>query len=1123
MKKKRTIARHVVVRCSYRMVLLLTCILTGLSLTAQDINKKLHVNFKNATLQEVSAGLEKLSGYAFSYTAGSAQDYGKNVTLSLNNVTITQVLEQLFQGSPLSYLIKGNMIYLRPNPAYRKPGAKGVMKGRVVDFETSQPLPGATVQLAGTTYGVTTDEKGFYRLENVPAGAYDVVISYVGYKRDVLKHMTVEENKERSYDIKLQVGGSLKEVVIDAGPRKVRAVTHNTEQQLLQEIRGATGVVSGISNEMISKTADRNAAEVVKRISGVTVMDDRFIVVRGMNERYNLTYLNGSIAPATELYSKAFAYDLLPSSIIDRILVYKSPVADLSADYAGAGVKIYTKNAMPVKHLDIGVQIAHRPGSTFTDINSYNGGKYDFLGFDDGSRKLPSFSPDYFNSSQTKTSVTQADMVKGFSPVLSYGSRKSSPDLQFFLNYYDSYRLGGKKQLYNLTSVTYTKETKFYDNYRQLGNTNANSGPIDTTSVQNDADKNIVMNSRQTTEIGKINVMENLALKLNDKHQVSFNNFFVNEGRRLTSINNSRANSPEEIWMKYGLSRDIILSFQQRMLYAGNLLGKHTLGAGGKHEVNWNLSYTFDRQDVPDLRIMHFYHRNTSVEGEDYGFTSPITGFGGMMARLFIRNQENVYNASVDYTWQLHPKFTLKAGTFQLYKLRQVGRRVFWVNRGGLSSGDMFGQPTNDPEMGWLNDWGHNDWNIQSYRQQDLPKLWNTANFRDDNTGLKIYDLTTPVDAYTASEQNNAFYVMADGKTWGDKLTLNAGVRVEYDRQHLSGAIQYSGVIASIPVDKRKTMVLPSFNVSFRPDSLFVVRAGYGRTLNRPEFREITPYNDFDYQSNEFIWGNPKTVTATIDNYDLRFEFYPNSRAHNEVFNLGVFYKHLQDPIERFRKDVNTARYNDSYYNTTITFGNAVSAEIYGLELEVKKSLGFIPGALFRNLSVMLNGALVKSTTIERVQNEIYWDSATVSGTPLQGQSPYVLNAGMFYENPGWGTKIGLVYNVSGPRIYSKSVFISPKFEDYAKRIRPDLLEVPRHLLDLSVTQRIVKSLQAKFSIQNLLAEPVRIVEDYGRDQRYNKEEQVLNQYGQLVYRGDNIFNSYNPGRYFILSLSYAF
>ncbi|MCW3463779.1 TonB-dependent receptor [Chitinophaga nivalis] len=1121
MKKKRIIASHVVVRCRYHIMLLLACLFTGLSLQAQDSNRKLQVNFQNATLQEVSAGLEKLSGYAFSYTESNARDYGKRITLSLNNVTITQVLEQLFQGSPLSYLIKGNMIYLRPNPAYRRPGAKGTLKGRVVDFETTQPLVGATVQLSGTAYGVVTDERGFYRLENVPAGNYDMVISYIGYKRDVMSRIAVDDNKERSYDVKLQAGGSLKEVVVDAGPRKVRAVTHNTERQLLQEIRGATGVVSGISNEMIGKTADRNAAEVVKRISGVTVMDDRFIVVRGMNERYNLTYLNGSIAPATELYSKAFAYDLLPSSIIDRILVYKSPVADLSADYAGAGIKIFTKNAMPVRHLDVGVQIAHRPGSTLETINSYTGGKYDFLGFDDGTRKLPAFSPGYFNSGKTQTSVSQEEMVKGFSPELAYGTRKSSPDLQFFVNYYDAYRIG-RKQLYNLTSVTYTKETRFYDVYRQLGNTGAFGGPSTDDGGQSFADRNSITNSRQTTEIGKVNVLENLTLKLNDNHQVSFNNFFVNEGRSLTSINDSRRNTGMENMQQYGLGRDIILSFQQRMLYAGNFTGRHLLGQRKTHEVNWNLSYTFDRQDIPDMRVMHFASRGLYLEDPAYGYFSVNTQFGGKMARLFIRNQEKVYNASIDYSWQLHPQFTLKAGTFQMYKVRQVGRRVFWINRGGLPSGESIVQPNSDFEQGWHTGWGHNDNNIIFYRQQDLPTLWNPANFREDKSGLQIYDLTNPVDAYTASEQNNAFYLMGDAKVLRNKLTLNAGVRVEYDRQHLSGAIEYNGIIASVPVDKRKTMVLPSFNATYRPDSLFVIRGGYGRTLNRPEFREITPYNDYDYQSSEYIQGNPKTVTATIDNYDLRFEFYPNNRAQNEVFNIGAFYKHLKDPIEKFRKDINNSDYA-GFYSTEISFGNAISANIYGVEMEIKKSLSFIPGSLFRNLSVMLNGALIKSTTVERTQNEGFWDTTTVSGAPLQGQSPYVLNGGLFYENAGWGTKIGLVYNVSGPRIYAKGVVIAERFPDYAKRVRPDLLETPRHLLDLSVTQRIVKSLQAKFSIQNLLAQPVRLVEDYARNQRYDKEVQVENTAGKLVYTGDNIFSSYNPGRYFILSLSYAF
>lgn len=933
-----------------------------------------------------------------------------------------------------------------------------------------------------------------------------------------------ESGRATSYDVKMQSGGSLKEVTVGSGPRKVRAVTHSTEQQLVQEIKGATGVVSGISSELISKTADRNAAEIVKRISGVTVVDDRFIVVRGMNERYNLTYLNSNLAPSTELFNKAFAYDLLPSSIIDKILVYKSPVADLVADYAGAAIRVYTKNAMPVKHFDIGVQLAARDGSNFTNINSYTGGKYDFLGFDDGSRKLPKFSPGVFESNRRVHGVSNEDYLKGFNTTLSPGKRYSLPDLQLFVNYYNSWKLG-RARLYDLTSITYTKETTAFDIYRQRGNTNAEYVTL-TDGGQAYGDKNRITNSQQTTETGKINVLENLTLKLNDRNSISFRNFYVNDGKRQTNIDNSRPNALPEYYLNDIFKQDYFLSFQQRMLYSGNLNGVHQL-KDERQQLAWNIGYTHDLQSIPDMRISHFGKRYPitvdSVAWLSLGSNGGADDIhSGMISRLFIRNLEQVYNASVDYTFHLTPSFTLKAGGYELFKTRQVGRRFFRVNRAGLSTDEYYG-PNGD--LNWNTGYGYTNLPLVQFRPEDLSKVWSTHYFPADGTGLAIYDATSPTDAYTASEQYNAFYLMGDWKA-GRHFTFNVGVRGEFDRQRLSGAkpgAEGGSSVEEVNIDKKKTIILPSFNASYQPDSTIVIRGSYGRTVNRPDFRELTPYGDFDFQNNEQITGNAHVVTAVIDNYDIRAELYPRNNR-SEMFNIGAFYKYLDHPIEKMRQEVTSSTVADVFSFTNITFDNSVSGRLWGLEAEVKKSLSFIPGNFFRHLSFVFNGSLIKSETVRRKSNNDYaTDTLHKPGGPLQGQSPYILNTGIFYENVASGTKIGLVYNVNGPRIYAKSVRTPSDTSTTDVYNRPDLLQLPMHLLDLSITQRLVKSLQVKISIQNLLNQEYRIIEDHNYNQRYDKEYPLIGSGNKTYFAGDNIYTKYKPGRYLLLQFTYAF
>ena len=1116
-------------------------LLPGLIASAQT-DKKIDIPYKEASGIQLIELMQKETPLVFSFDDSVARRLDVKLSVQKTPATVNDVLDWIYHSLRINYKQVGNAIVLTLLPAERKK-QPGVIRGRIVDFETAQPLPGATVTLQETGRSVLANEKGYYEFSNVPDTQYTLMVSYVGYEKNTLPGVSARTGTETVVDIKMQAGSSMSEVVVKAGTRKVKAVTHATEKDLLAEIRNETGVVSGISNELISKTADRNAAEVMKRVSGVTVVDNRFVVVRGMNERYNLTYLNDNLAPSTELYNRAFAYDLLPSSIIDRILVYKSPRADLNGQFAGAAIKVYTKNAMPVRHFDIGVQLAHRPGSTLTEVNTYSGGKLDWLGVDDGTRKLPSWSPGVFQTTRTAANVSQADMVKGFSSTLDYGQSRSTPDMQAYANYYNAWRLGGRVRLYDLTSVTYTKETTNYDQARQTGNTDAYQTNSASTAGVDLGANNRIGDYEQTTQIGKENVLENLTLKLGSHNTLQFKNFFVNDGRVFNGINDSRLNTAPYYDTTFGLARykDIALSFQQRTLYSGNLGGSHTWSKTHPQYLEWNLGYTHDLQNVPDQRISHFestpiLNNNSAYEPAGLIYTAMGSNtadyddaFYGMISRLFVKNRENVYNFSADYTYQLGGDVQLKAGTFQLFKTRQVGRRFFRVNRAGLGP-DEFTDPNSNASTndGYVQGYGVNNPNILTFRLQDLGTIWNPANFPQDGTGLWIYDATSPVDGYSATEQNNAGYVMGDWKTADEKLTINAGLRLEYDRQKLAGATEdpVGSGLTLVYVDHAKTSVLPSVNLSFRPDSAFVIRAGYGRTVDRPEFRELTPYDDFDFINNEEIIGNPSVVSSTIDNYDLRAEFYPRSAAQNEVLDIGVFYKHLQDPIERLR--LSQDGLTDFSSLTAIDFANAQSAEVYGLEAEAKKSLSFLGGGLFRRLSVVVNGALIKSTTRQYQANigGIIDTGKVIQGRPLQGQAPYVFNGGLFYEDAGLGTKIGLTYNVAGPTIYAKSLG-NPNNKQIdpldAMSIRPDLLLLPMHLVDLSITQRIIKSLQMKFSIQNLLDQPYRIAEDRNYDEHYQPEYPVKNVLGQTYYVGDDLYEKYKPGRYFLVAFTYAF
>lgn len=1117
-----------------KLTFLLVLLCFSQSLRAQVLEKK--INFPAGTttgLKIIAAIKEQVTTVRFTFDEDASTKLAGSVKLTAAQPTIKQILELFKTSFGINYQNTGDYITLSlpKSPNASAGGGPGTLKGRIVEFETSQPLPGATVYLPELQKGMQSNMDGYYTLTNVPAGKYTLQVSFIGYTTQKVE-VEVKAGKEETYDVKLQGNNSLKEVVV-SGTRKTRApVSHTTEKQLVTDLKNAQSVVSGISSEQISKSADRNVAEAIKRVSGVTVKDDKFIIIRGMNERYNLTYLNGNVAPSTELYSRAFSLDLIPTRIIDRILIYKSPAPDLLGDMTGGAVKIFTKDAKNVKHFDIEIQTGYRENTTFNkNFLTYQGSGTDFLGFDGGTRKLPSAVPGYGDF--TKASISQATYAGAFSNILNYEKTTATPPVQLTANYYNSYKFFGK-DLSTLTSFSYKNEPQHQDVDRAQGTifidqltSSATLIPIGTLVKQMGTES-------QNTETAQISLLQNFTYHLRDSSTVYFKNFFLQQGQSSTILRNTNTNQihKDGIWQAYDPinevpTRDIILSYQQRTLYSGNIGGDHYLGKNGKQQLDWNGGYTYSRLDIPDQRAIHLENnvrnQNGLTTAGDYDqnwvsvFRNQSSGSNyssnsldqGMISRTWTQNTEATYNGSVDYTYKLKPWITLKAGTYQLWKQREVYRRVYTVNEGDLPAS---GEP--DPYNPTIGATNPVDYTMTFFRQQDLNKVWSTNYLRDDGSALKVFDRTSGADAYIATEQNNSGYIAASLLPFNGKLDIYGGLRVEYDRQKVAGAIAGT-VNTPVLADLQATKYLPSINIGYRPTGSLVFRAAYGKTVNRPEFVELSPYNNLDYTNNQTITGNPNLVSSTIDNYDLRLEFYPKNNAKGETISLGAFEKQIDHPIERVIYNV-LSPLNPSV-PAAISFQNANKATVRGLELDVRKSLDFLPGNIFRNLSIIANGSWIYSK-VDSVKGVTFGDIPV--SRQLQGQSPYSVNAGLYYENAGTGTKIALIGNQVGPSIYAAAT------GDGANRqqlYQTSLLQLKRRQLDFSLTQRVIKSLQAKFSIQNLLNDPVQLAEDANNTYKYEKMKVIPDGRNADTIEGDPLSSNYKPGRFFLLTLTYGF
>lgn len=296
---------------------------------------------------------------------------------------------------------------------------------------------------------------------------------------------------------------------------------------------------------------------------------------------------------------------------------------------------------------------------------------------------------------------------------------------------------------------------------------------------------------------------------------------------------------------------------------------------------------------------------------------------------------------------------------------------------------------------------------------------------------------------------------------------------------------------------KRDTIAFfPSANIAVNLDRKNLIRAAYGLSVNRPEFRELAPFYFVDFDLNAGIYGNPAIRQSYIHNIDLRYEHYPSP---NETFNIGLFYKYFRNPIEMTIMGNNPTQYS---------FENVSSAYSYGIETDVRKSLGFISGA--ENFSVILNAALIKSQ-VQFEQGDLNRNRS------LQGQSPYMINAGLFYYNDNNGLMITAMYNIIGKRIVAVGRPSPNRWEDI-----PDIYENPRNLIDLAVSKKVGEHIEIKLGLKDLLNEEISSVQTINAnvnmaDLTGGKDPSIKN------FKREQVVKSYKPGRYGTFGITYKF
>lgn len=773
----------------------------------------------------------------------------------------------------------------------------------------------------------------------------------------------------------------LKEVTV-TGLKK-----RNTEAAMIQVAKNSPVIVSNISAQEIARTQDNNAGEVIRRVPGVSLIDDKFVMVRGLSQRYNNVWINGGAVPSSEADSRAFSFDVIPSSQIDNLIIVKSPSPEYPADFTGGFIQVNTKDIPSQNTFSVS---AGGNLNGVSDFKNFNNGQHSLKGGING--VLSSIGDNGINL-----------LNNGFNNDWTVKNRNPWYDLKLSADMSHHWYIGDSR-LGMIAAVNYTNEYREY--------TDMENNLFGVYDVENDK-SNYLRHStddqyNHNTRFGGMLNITYLSAGGNNKYELK-NIFNQLDNSRYTYRSGISAQSNNEESAEY--------YYRSRTTYNGQITGKHTLGMDA---LDWSVGYAYANRHIPDRRR---YMVNDALENNVMALSN-----GNDISREYTQLDEHIVSFNVNDVHRF--KFrsfepSLKFGAYGEYRTRKYTTREFIYNWNTVSN------------------------NLPSgFRYMDMPTLLSSEdNYGDDK--LYLLEQLNMRNNYSGHNTLGASYTAASIPL--GRLNVYAGVRFEYNRMELISNTRDDIESHSSRFYTNRDF-FPSVNATYKIDDKNQLRLSYGKSVNRPEFREVSSsvYYDFDLASN--VQGNTELKSCYVNNFDMRYELYP---SRGERISLAVFYKHFENPIEW---TYTVSGGTDLIYS----YKNAQSANNYGLELDIRKDLGFIG---LRNFSWSFNGSLIHS----RVN---FVAGSNDKNRPMQGQSSYLINTGIFYKNAKQRLNISLLYNRIGKRIVGVGRTEGTTEGDTNARV-PDSYEMPRDAFDITASKNIGEHWEIKANVKDLLAQKI--------------------------------------------------
>jgi hypothetical protein len=878
----------------------------------------------------------------------------------------------------------------------------GKVLGRVIEGGTANPVPHAQVFIQDGP-GTLTDLNGRFILANVPAGTVDLTVQALGYAQKTVTGVEVAAGQVATLDITVE-----SQAIAVEGIRVSAERERGSTAYLLDERRTSEAMVEAVGSAEISKRPDSDAADVAQRMTGVTVSEGKYVFVRGLGERYSQTTLNGSSLPSPEPEREVVPLDLFPSGFLQSLQTQKSYTPDLAADFSGGSVQIETKDFPSRFGGKLSVSTSFNTESQFQDdYLHYSGGGLDWLGLDDGTRSQPDVVEELMGEvrsgerlpTEPDDRVRIGQALRGLEPQFApkAGSTPLNRSIDFSLG--GRLEVGEESELGYFFAGTYADKFTIRDEEIER---KWRAGAFDPEAAEFST-PNVDYTFDRGTRAVSWGTIANVAYKPTADHQVALKTT-VN----LTTDHEARVYQGDNEEDIGGQLRAERARFVERLMAWAQLSGEHLTFLDSR--VDWRLTAARAARDEPLLRETIYQRDDDDEEFLLLDFTESARYFYSALV-------DDDLSAELD--WEFPFSLFDRRASFKLggaYRIRDRGfgaRRLNW---------QFLGSTIEDLDAALA----RGEIVATSPRQRDH---------------FAIDEVVEPGDVYDVSDRRSAGYAMMEIPVT-DRLQLVFGARVENYALELDSRDPQTGEDALLQ-DLDQTDIAPALNVAYSLTDDIKIRGAISRTLDRPEFRELAPFQFTEATSLRQLKGNPELVPAEITSGDLRVDWF---WGPTEMVSFGGFYKELTNPIEQ----VFIAAASSAY-----SFQNAEDATLWGIEADVQLGLGRLAEPL-RDFGVQANFSWIDSEV--NVRREGVFQPTNLD-RPLEGQAPYVVNAGLNYARPD-GVEAGVFYNRFGERLTAAG-----------GSGLPDIYEQPRNALDASFGLPIRGGIRAKVKATNLLDE----------------------------------------------------